>query len=142
MAPISERTRASLDRLNEQIGAAEKVLKTLPGSRHPACEIDVTEELRECDVSDRRCRGYMRYGSYEGFLGLHIAHVDSKNMLLSCDAIDDRVAFPITVRIALARRIPELIVIANQSENEVAAAAEEAAAEIEHAIASLTAYDA
>jgi hypothetical protein len=122
MALVSDSLRQSLDNLNSQVRAAEKLLRKIPGSRSESAEIPINFAL---DFSD--C--VLRFGC-TGF----------RDRIVVCtpcelNTID---SYSIDIQIEIAKLIPDLFAIARSSESDIREAADDAADAIQHAIAGVS----
>ncbi len=133
MAPMSEKTKAALDRLNKQIEAAESFLLRMPSSRMEECCVNVNFEMSKFDSINY----YLQvYG--------HLSEQDEETEMLSVVQFDDGdfvsatplLKLKVSQRAQVAAKIPELIALAVQADANLGTQVDDAAAAIEHAIAS------
>ena len=128
MSPISNGLRNSLQNLDLQIEAAEKLFAGLPGSRSDACLVNLPLDLSE---------GMAAAVLKEKRLGLE----DGKIGVCEFSALGHRVSFKplsefrIAERVKLAKFIPKLIEQAKVLEAEVLESVDEVADAIQQAVA-------
>lgn len=129
--PVSEKAVEAFKGLQEQIEAAEKLLRKLPGARTDEAKIWLSELFASDDPNDmgtslelfgdpgelRVCQYYFNSSSGE-------EEYSTKRL----------VDYSTVTRIAIAKKIPELIQLSKAAEGKVVEAAKEAAASIEQAI--------
>jgi hypothetical protein len=131
MVPISDSLSSSLANLHAQIEAAERALHKMPGAfkvekafvevgKEIGLENAFLEVMLDSDSRTRLCVREFHNGPGDE---------SSTERLLS--------EFPVSKRVALAKRIPELIDLANEAEADVVKDVDEVAAIIERALADL-----
>lgn len=129
--PVSEKAVHAFKQLQEQIEAAEKLLRKLPGSRTEEAKVWLSEIFPVEHHDDR--------GTYLELVGdpgeLYICHYfnDSGTGEKECKS-KRLVDYSTVLRIAIANKIPDLIQLATAAEGKVVEAAIEAASSIEQAI--------
>jgi hypothetical protein len=128
---VSPRAIESFKRLQEQIEAAEKFLRKLPGARTPEASVLLNDIFPIGGTND--LGSYLRLDGTPG--ELRVCHHFFDNQEGEEDYTTERlVDFPTVTRIEIAKKIPDLIQIAKASEGKVVKAADEAALIIEQAI--------
>ena len=134
LGTIAPDTIAAIRHLHEMFDFAEKHLKKLPGAREPEVRIDVTSVVWHPDHDEEQRTEYdLAYNGsivVERYEFVHAPDGDERELCGSTPIAD----FNTSTRINLAKRIPDLIYAAKNSELKVKSAAEEAAAMIEQAI--------
>ncbi len=137
-APVSAPTLKSIERLHVQIAAAEKFLRKLPGSRHVDTRVSLNDIFPIHPEDNNDFGSTLEYcgNGEESGICVCFQYLNTSNgeVETSHKRID---SFPTITRIALARRIPELIQLSREAEGKVAMEADEAADSIEQAIAEL-----
>ena len=128
---VSDKAIEAFKGLQEQIEAAEKLLRKLPGSKTSEARVSLYEIFPYEHPDDR--------GSLLELVGdpgeLRVCHYffNSSNGEEECST-KRLVDFSTITRIEIARKIPDLIQLARAAEGKVVEAAKEAAASIEQAI--------
>ena len=128
MVPVSDSLSSSLANLHAQIEAAERALHKMPGAfkTEKAC-VEVGDEI----------------GLKDAFLEVMLNSDGCTRLCVRAFKGDEPSAekflseFPVSKRLALARRIPELIDLAREAEADVEKDVDEVAAIIEQALADL-----
>lgn len=137
MAPISDETRVSLDRLTEQIRAAQQLLRRMPTTRLANCEVDVSDEMGILEPDQRvytlRISDFVDPddGRFEALSVVEYRDSDLDFVLSTTHLLE----IPITKRIAVAECIPLLIEKAESIEDELPELANRAADAIQEALA-------
>ena len=130
--PVSDEAAEAFKGLQDQIEAAEKLLRKLPGSRTSDAKVWLSELFPE-DHPNEIGTSLELLGD-PGELRVCNYFFNSGNGEEEC--ITKRlVDYSTVTRIEIAKKIPDLIQLAKTSEGKVVAAAKEAAASIEKAIA-------
>lgn len=129
--PVSEKAVHAFKQLQEQIEAAEKLLRKLPGSRTEEAKVWMSDIFPSDHHQD--------HGTSLELVGdpgeLYVCHyfIDSGTGEEECKS-KRLVDYSTVLRIAIATKIPELIQLAKAAEGKVVEAAIEAATSIEQAI--------
>lgn len=130
-APVSDKTAEAFKRLHEQIDAAEKLLRKLPGARMSDARVSLNEIFPSDHPSDLGWTlelvgdpGELRVCNY--FFNSNNGEEEVSSTRL--------VDYSTVIRISIAKKIPDLIQLAKAGEGKVAEMANETAASIEQAI--------
>jgi hypothetical protein len=128
---VSDKAIEAFKGLQEQIEASEKLLRKLPGARTSEAKVWLTE-LFPVDHSSDMGTSLELVGD-PGELRICNYFFNSSNGEEECSS-KRLVDYSTVTRIAIARKIPDLIQLARAAEGTVVASANEAAASIEQAI--------
>lgn len=130
--PVSEKAIQAFRELQEQIEAAEKLLRKLPGSKTSDAKVSL-DDLFPVDEPHDLGACLELFGEPGELMVCHY-YFNSNNgeEELSTKRLVDHST---TIRIAIAKKIPDLIQLARAAEGKVVASAKEVAASIEQAIA-------
>jgi hypothetical protein len=127
---VSNSAIQSFQKLHEQIEAAEKILRKLPGARLEETRICVSGILVN---ENANVEAHLLFDGNPGELTIEYEYLNGRNANESIEMVR-LVDLVTTKRIEVARKIPDLLSIAKDAEQKVAEMAENAALEIEHAI--------